>query len=60
MKLKLDNLRHSQYMRWLDKRDIFISNTVQQLETLAREYDIPQKELQEIFHQIAEKYEKTQ
>ena len=47
-------------MRWLDKRDIFISNTVQQLETLAREYDIPQTELQEIYQQIADKYEKTQ
>ena len=60
MKLDLDNLRHEQYMRWLDKRDIFISNTVKQLETLAREYDIPQTELQEIYHQIAERYEKTQ
>ena len=47
-------------MRWLDKRDIFITNTVQQLETLAREYDIPQAELQEIYYQIADRYEKTQ
>ena len=60
MKLNIDNLRHEQYMRWLDKRDIFITNTVQQLETLAREYDIPQTELQEIYQQISDKYEKTQ
>jgi len=60
MKLNIENLRHEQYMRWLDKRDIFISNTVQQLETLAREYDIPETELQEIYRQIADKYEKTQ
>lgn len=46
-------------MRWLDKRDILITNTVQQLNSLAREYDIPQTELEEIYRQIAERYEKT-
>lgn len=60
MKLKLDNLRHEQYMKWLDKRDIFISNTVQQLETLAREYDIPEDEVVKIFDEMKERYEKTQ
>lgn len=60
MKLKLDNLRHEQYMKWLDKRDIFISNTVQQFETLAREYDIPEDEVVKIFDEMKERYEKTQ
>lgn len=60
MKLDINRLGHEQYMRWLDKRDILITNTVQQLKTLAREYDIPQTELEEIYRQIAERYEKTQ
>jgi len=29
------------------------------LRTLEREYDIPQTELQEIYRQISERYEKT-
>lgn len=58
MKLDINRLGHEQYMRWLDKRDILITNTVQQLKTLAREYDIPQNELQEIYRQISERYEK--
>lgn len=59
MKLVLRDLRHEQYMRWLDKRDKLITNTVQQLQTLAREYDIPQEDLQEIYNEIADRYEKT-
>jgi hypothetical protein len=60
MKLILENLSHEQHMRWLDKRDIFIQNTVQQLQTLAREYDIPQSELLDIYYEIGDRFEKTQ
>ena len=60
MKLKLDNLRHQQYMRWFDKRDILITNCVEQLTTLAREYDIPEDELVKIFDEMKDRYEKTQ
>lgn len=59
MKLDLNNLRHEQYMRWLDKRDILISNCVEQLQSLSREYEISE-EVKDIILEIKNRYEKTQ
>lgn len=59
MKLDLNNLRHEQYMRWLDKRDILISNCVEQLQSLSREYEISE-EVEDIILEIKNRYEKTQ
>ena len=59
MKLDINNLRHEKYMRWLDKRDRLISNFVDQLALLGREYDLDSMTVDGIILEFRKRYEKT-